>query len=135
MLRELLVALEGPVLSISKIALLLSGLIGVFLVIGGSLFLAVPELAISLFGLQAEDQRLIRLAGARELALGVALTVLAIRQEPRPLSILMLAVGVVPIVDALVVWQSSGLMLAMIHLCAIPLCFGLGILLWRSQKV
>lgn len=78
----------------------------------GTAALLVPDIASALYGVDATThsaRAFVRAAGARDIAIGgILLGLLARHVESRTVGITVLATTLVPIVDAVIVFQASG---------------------------
>jgi hypothetical protein len=113
----------------------LSGAFAIGLVLMGFLALLSPAAASIMFGIPAEGLDTlvwVRLAGVRDVALGLLLIAVVVLKQGRTAGILILLVIVVPLTDCLTVVLREGLSShALIHASAIPFMLFLGSLLLR----
>lgn len=116
------------------LAVRLAAAVGGLLAANGVLFLVAPDVGLQLFGLPNESPHLLPpLLGVREIAFGLAILVLARSASVRALAAFLLIGAVVPVVDAVVVIRTTSAIAALPHLVAVPVCVGLGVVLWRRR--
>lgn len=113
----------------------LSGVFAIGLVLIGLLALLSPAAASIMFGIPVEGQDAllwVRLAGVRDIALGLLVIAVIVLRQPRTTGILILLATVVPITDVVTVVLHNGLSSqALLHAVAIPFMLFLGSLLLR----
>ncbi len=116
-------------------ALILTGLFGLFLAAMGSVFLMSPQVAVTAFGIDASHMADLGLApalGVRQIVYGLTLAALALARKPVALGIVLLLGALVPLGDYFVAGQALGHAQAVRQLITLPLFLVLGIILVRK---
>jgi hypothetical protein len=116
-------------------ALILSGLFGVLLSAIGGWMIASPFTAEQVFGIDPShmaDIALMPAIGARQLALGLIVLLLALRQKAGALGTVLLIGSLVPIADFVIAGKAFGYAAAIRHLVTLPFFVGLGAVLARK---
>ncbi len=116
-------------------ALILSALYGLFLSAVGAAFILSPRSAVQIFGIDPThlaDIALSPIAGARELALGLVIVVLAIAREQRAAGLALVVSMVVPVMDFVLASRLIGPEVAWRHLVVAAVALMLGLLVLRQ---
>jgi hypothetical protein len=119
-------------------ALTLAGLLGLFLSVMGAWMLASPFNSVQLFGIDPSHMADIALAptmAIRQLALGLIILALALRQKAGALGTVLLIAAIVPVADFAIAANAFGPSGAIRHLALLPLLLGLGLVLVRRGAV
>ncbi len=113
-------------------ALILAGLLGLFIGLAGAALIASPFNAVQAFGIDPSHMADLELApgmGVRELALGLAIIVLALMRKARALGAVLLIGSIVPIGDFAIAGKALGYAAAARHLITLPFSLSLGLVL------
>jgi Domain of unknown function (DUF4267) len=117
------------------VALVLSGLLGLFLSVMGAWMLTSPFNAVQLFGIDPSHMADIAIAptmAIRQLALGLIILALALRRKAGALGTVLLIAAIVPVGDFLVAAKAFGASGAIRQLALLPFFLGLGLILVRK---
>ncbi len=116
-------------------ALILAGLLGVFISLVGVGFITSPFNAVQAFGIDPSHLADIALApgiGVRDVALGLIIIGFAMARKPGAAGTALLITSVVPIGDYAVAAKAFGYAAAVRHLIALPFLVILGLVLVRK---
>ena len=116
-------------------ALILAGLLGVFLSLVGVWFITSPFNAVQAFGVDPSHLADIALApglGVRDLALGLIIVAFAVARKPGATGSALLIASIVPIGDYVIAAKAFGYAAAVRHLIALPFLLILGLILVRK---
>ncbi len=116
-------------------ALIFTGVFGLFLALAGSVFLASPEVAVSAFGIDPSHMADLGLApalGVRQIVYGLTLAALAVARKPAALGIVLLLGALVPLGDYFVAGKILGHAQAIRQLITLPVFLILGLVLVRK---
>jgi len=115
-------------------ALILAGLLGVFISLVGVWFITSPFNAVQAFGVDPSHLADIALApglGVRDLALGLLIIVLALARKPGATGAALLITSIVPIGDFVTAGKAFGYAASVRHLITLPFLVILGLVLVR----
>ncbi len=115
--------------------LILAGLFGLFLSAIGGWMITSPFTAVQAFGVDPSHMADIGLApamGARQLALGLIVVLLALRRKSGALGTVLLVGCIVPVADFMVAGKAFGYGAAIRHLLTLPFFAVLGMALVRK---
>ena len=116
-------------------ALILAGVLGVFISLVGVWFITSPFNAVQAFGVDPSHLADIALApgiGVRDVALGLIIIGFAMARKPGAAGTALLITSVVPIGDYAVAAKAFGYAAAVRHLIALPFLVILGLVLVRK---
>jgi hypothetical protein len=116
-------------------ALILAGLLGVFISLVGLALIASPFNAVQAFGIDPSHMADLELApgmGVRELALGLTIVALALMRKASALGAVLLIGSIVPIGDFAIAGKALGYGAAVRHLITLPFSLILGLVLVRK---
>jgi hypothetical protein len=115
-------------------ALILAGLLGVFVSLIGLALIVSPFNAVQAFGIDPSHMADLELApglGVRQLTIGVMILALALMQKARALGALLLIGSIIPIGDFAIAGKAFGYAAAVRHLITLPFSLILGLVLVR----
>jgi len=115
-------------------ALILAGLLGVFISLVGLALIASPFNAVQAFGIDPSHMADLALApgmGVRELALGLTIIALALTRKASALGAVLLIGSIVPVGDFAIAGKALGYAAAVRHLITLPFSLILGLALVR----
>ncbi len=115
-------------------ALILAGILGVFIGLAGVWFITSPFNAVQAFGVDPSHLADIALApglGVRDLALGLLIVGFALARKPGATGAALLTASIVPIGDFVIAGKAFGYAAAVRHLIALPFLLILGLILVR----
>jgi len=118
-------------------ALILAGLFGIFISLVSVALILAPAAAAQAFGIDTShlaDIGLAPLMGARELALGLSITALAVMGKARALGAVLLIGCIVPAADFALAGKAFGYAGAARHLVLLPVFLVLGLVLVRKSS-
>jgi hypothetical protein len=116
-------------------ALVLAGLLGVFISLAGAWFITSPFNAVQAFGVDPSHLADIALApglGVRNLALGLIIIGFALARKPAATGAALLITSIVPIGDYAIAGKAFGYAAAVRHLITLPFLIILGLILVRK---
>jgi hypothetical protein len=116
-------------------ALILAGLLGVFISLAGAWFITSPFKAVQTFGVDPSHLADIALApglGVRDVALGLIIISFALARKPAATGAALLITSIVPIGDYAIAGKAIGYAAAARHLIALPFLVILGLILVRK---
>ena len=116
-------------------ALILAGLLGVFVSLVGIWLITSPFNAVQAFGVDPSHLADIALApglGIRDLALGLIIIAFALARKPGATGTALLVTTIVPIGDYVIAAKAFGYAAAVRHLIALPFLIVLGLVLVRK---
>jgi hypothetical protein len=116
-------------------ALILAGLLGVFISLLGVWFITSPFSAVQAFGVDPSHLADIALApglGVRDVALGLIIIGFALARKPGATGTALLITSIVPIGDYVIAGKALGYAGAVRHLIALPFLVILGLVLVRK---
>ncbi len=116
-------------------ALILAGLLGVFISLAGVWFITSPFNAVQAFGVDPSHLADIALApgiGVRDVALGLIIIGFALARKPGATGAALLITSIVPIGDYVIAGKALGYAAAVRHLIALPFLVILGLVLVRK---
>ncbi len=116
-------------------ALILAGLLGVFLSLVGVWFITSPFNAVQMFGVDPSHLADIALApglGIRDVALGLIILGFALARKPGATGTALLITSIVPIGDFVIAGKAVGYAAAIRHLITLPFLLILGLILVRK---
>ena len=116
-------------------ALILAGLLGVFISLVGVWFITSPFNAVQAFGVDPSHLADIALApglGVRDLALGLIILGFALARKPGATGAALLITSIVPIGDYAIAAKAFGYAAAVRHLITLPFLLILGLILVRK---
>ncbi|HWJ20588.1 MAG TPA: DUF4267 domain-containing protein [Geobacterales bacterium] len=116
-------------------ALILAGLLGVFISFLGVWFITSPFNAVQAFGVDPSHLADIALApglGVRDVALGLIIIAFALARKPAATGTALLITSIVPIGDYVIAGKAFGYAGAIRHLIALPFLLILGLALVRK---
>jgi hypothetical protein len=116
-------------------ALILAGLLGVFISLAGAWFITSPFNAVQAFGVDPSHLADIALApglGVRDLALGLIIMGFALARKPAATGAALLITSIVPIGDYAIAGKAFGYAAAVRHLITLPFLIILGLILVRK---
>jgi hypothetical protein len=109
--------------------------LGVMVTVVGVILLAAPDLAAALYGLpRAPEPVWQRVAGIRELTIGVLILALVVTKQLRPLGYLMLALAPIPVCDFILALAHDQGPVAFQHAPGGPGMIALGLLLLKRAQ-
>jgi len=117
-------------------ALIATGLFGLFLAAMGSVFLMSPQVAVAAFGIDPSHMADLGLApalGIRQIVYGLTLAALALGRKSSALGIVLLLGALVPVGDYFVAGQALGHTQAIRQLITLPIFLILGVVLVRRE--
>jgi hypothetical protein len=115
-------------------ALILAGLLGVFVSLVGVALILSPAGAVAAFGIDPSHMADLELApglGMRQLAIGLMIVTLALMRKARALGAVLLAGSLIPIGDFAIAGKAFGYAAAIRHLITLPFSLILGLVLVR----
>ena len=118
-------------------ALVLAGLLGLFLSLVGAALILSPFSAVQAFGIDPSHMADIALApgmGVRELAIGLTIVALAAMRKARALGAVLLIASIVPVGDFAIAGKALGYAAAARHLMTLPFSLILGLVLVRKAS-
>lgn len=118
-------------------ALILAGLLGLFISLTGVALIASPFSAVQAFGIDPSHMADLGLApgmGVRQLAIGLMILSLAAMRKARALGAVLLIASFVPVGDFAIAGKALGYAAAVRHLITLPFSLGLGLLLVRRPS-
>ncbi|MGO8952697.1 MAG: DUF4267 domain-containing protein [Rhodomicrobium sp.] len=118
-------------------ALILAGLLGVFLSLVGLALIVSPFNAVQAFGIDPSHMADLELApgmGVRELALGLTIAALALMRKAKALGAVLLIGSIVPAGDFAIAGKALGYAAAVRHLITLPFSLILGLILVRRSS-
>jgi hypothetical protein len=113
-------------------ALFLAALFGLFLCLTGLVFIISPAGAVAAFGIDPSHMADLPLApavGVRQIALGLAVFLLALRRQSSSCGSVLLIASLVPLADFMIAGQAFGYTSAVHHLVTVPMSLVLGLIL------
>ena len=116
-------------------ALILAGLLGVFISLAGAWFITSPFNAVQAFGVDPSHLADIALApglGVRDIALGLIIIGFALARKPAATGAALLITSIVPIGDYAIAGKAFGYAAAVRHLITLPFLIILGLTLVRK---
>ena len=116
-------------------ALILAGLLGLFIAAAGGWFITSPYQAVQTFGVDPTHLADIALApglGVRDVALGLIIFALALARKPGAAGTALLLTSIVPIGDFAIAGKAVGYAAAIKHLITLPFLLILGLVLVRK---
>jgi uncharacterized protein DUF4267 len=116
-------------------ALILAGLLGVFISLAGAWFITSPFNAVQAFGVDPSHLADIALApglGVRDIALGLIIIGFALARKPAATGAALLITSIVPIGDYAIAGKAFGYTAAVRHLITLPFLIILGLILVRK---
>jgi hypothetical protein len=116
-------------------ALILAGLLGVFVSLVGAWFITSPFNAVQAFGVDPSHLADIALApglGVRDVALGLIIIGFALARKPGATGAALLITSIVPIGDYAIAGKAFGYAAAVRHLITLPFLVILGLILVRK---
>lgn len=116
-------------------ALILAGLLGLFIAAAGGWFIASPYVAVQTFGVDPTHLADIALApglGVRDVALGLIILALALARKPGATGMALLIGAIAPIGDYAIAAKAVGYAAAVKHLITLPFLVILGLVLVRK---
>jgi hypothetical protein len=116
-------------------ALILAGLLGVFVSLAGVALIVSPFNAVQAFGIDPSHMADLELApglGMRQLAIGIMIVTLAIMRKAGALGAVLLAGSIIPIGDFAIAGKAFGYAAAVRHLITLPFSLILGFMLVRK---
>ena len=116
-------------------ALILAGLLGVFISLAGAWFITSPFNAVQAFGVDPSHLADIGLApglGIRDVALGLIIIGFALARKPAATGAALLITSIVPIGDYAIAGKAFGYAAAVRHLITLPFLIVLGLILVRK---
>ena len=116
-------------------ALILAGLLGVFISLAGAWFITSPFNAVQAFGVDPSHLADIALApglGIRDAALGLIIIGFALARKPAATGAALLITSIVPIGDYAIAAKAFGYAAAVRHLITLPFLLILGLILVRK---
>ena len=116
-------------------ALILAGLLGVFVSLVGAWFITSPFNAVQAFGVDPSHLADIALApglGVRDVALGLIIIGFALARKPGATGAALLITSIVPIGDYAIAGKAFGYAAAARHLITLPFLVILGLILVRK---
>ena len=116
-------------------ALILAGLLGVFISLVGAWFITSPFNAVQAFGVDPSHLADIALApglGVRDVALGLIIIGFALARKPGATGAALLITSIVPIGDFAIAGKAFGYAAAVRHLITLPFLVILGLILVRK---
>ena len=117
-------------------ALMLAGLLGVFVSLVGLALIVSPFNAVQAFGIDPSHMADLELApglGLRQLAIGLMIVTLALMRKDRALGAVLLAGSIIPIGDFAIAGKAFGYAAAVRHLITLPFSLILGLVLVRRR--
>lgn len=118
-------------------ALVLAGLLGLFLSLVGAALILSPFSAVQAFGIDPSHMADIALApgmGVRELAISLTIVTLAAMRKARALGAVLLIASIVPVGDFAIAGKALGYTAAVRHLMTLPFSLILGLVLVRKAS-
>jgi hypothetical protein len=118
-------------------ALILAGLLGVFISLTGGWLIASPFNAVQAFGIDPSHMADLGLApgmGVRQLAIGLTIVALALMRKASALGALLLIGSIVPAGDFAIAGKALGYAAAARHLITVPFSLLLGLALIRRPS-
>ncbi len=115
-------------------ALILAGLLGLFISLVGAALIASPFNSVQAFGIDPSHMADLELApgmGVRELAIGLTIVALALMREAKALGALLLIGSIIPVSDFAIAGKALGYAPAVRHLVTLPFSLILGLVLVR----
>ena len=116
-------------------ALILAGLLGLFITAAGGWFISSPYVAVQTFGIDPTHLADIALApglGVRDVALGLIIVGLALARKPGATGTALLLTSIVPLGDFAIAGKAVGYAAAVKHLITLPFLLILGLILVRK---
>jgi Domain of unknown function (DUF4267) len=113
-------------------ALIVAGLLGLFLSLVGAALIVSPFNAVQAFGIDPSHMADLELApgmGVRELAIGLMIATLALMRKAKALGAVLLIGSIVPIGDFAIAGKALGYAAAVRHLITLPFSVVLGLVL------
>jgi Domain of unknown function (DUF4267) len=118
-------------------ALILAGLLGVFISLTGLALIASPFNAVQAFGIDPSHMADLGLApamGVRQLAIGLTIVALVLMRKASALGTLLLIGSIVPAADFAIAGKAFGYAAASRHLITLPFSLLLGLVLIRRPS-
>ena len=118
-------------------ALILAGLLGVFISLTGLALIASPFNAVQAFGIDPSHMADLELApgmGVRELALGLTIIALVLMRKAKALGTVLLIGSIIPVGDFAIAGKALGYAPAVRHLITLPFSLILGLALVRRPS-
>ncbi len=118
-------------------ALILAGLLGLFISLVGVALIVSPFNAVQAFGIDPSHMADLELApgmGVRELAIGLMVIALAAMRKARALGAVLLIGSIVPVGDFAIAGKAFGYAASVRHLITLPFSLILGLVLVRRSS-